>query len=138
MKQLADIPAPSREHQEVIRNLLVFLWREDAYKHYNVVPEAALTDDRNSAIPDIQIIDKKEEQTEVIIEISFGTGVKADREKVKQLVQQYNIQEGFVYDYKKKAWYRYYLNERGGVSEDKESPEYSDVLDVDLSEGVEL
>ena len=57
--------------------------------------------------------------------------VQSDFKKVRALIesQDYGIQEGFVYDYKRNEWHKYKLGE--GIITDK--PSFSDAINLDLA-----
>ena len=42
-----------------------------------------------------------------IIEITHTQGVKKDSRKLVELMREYDVAEGFVYDYKQQLWYRF-------------------------------
>jgi hypothetical protein len=56
---------------------------------------------QTSPAPDILLYDHKQEKTLALIEVTHWTGVKKDISKVLNLLRDYDVQEGFVYDYKK-------------------------------------
>ena len=60
----------------------------------------------NKSAPDILLYDHKLEKTFLIIEVTHSTGVKKDTAKVLNLMKDYEVQEGFVYDYKKNVWHK--------------------------------
>jgi Uma2 family endonuclease len=52
------------------------------------------------------LVDIASDLTKVIIEITHTQGLKRDLKKMLELMEQYEVQEGFVYDYKQRIWYR--------------------------------
>ncbi len=94
------------EHQRIISRLLGTL----SHRYYNEktlslepLPETMLNPDQTSPVPDVSLDDLAREETPVIIEVTHTRMVKADFRKVQRLIESddYGIQEGFVYDYKK-------------------------------------
>ncbi|MGD1890572.1 MAG: hypothetical protein ACFB15_08240 [Cyclobacteriaceae bacterium] len=86
---------------------------------------------QTSPVPDVLLYDNEHQQTPIIIEVCHTTGVKNDTKKIIQLIEEfeYGIEEGFLYDYAAKQWFRY---QKGGDVEKGIS--YSEILALDLNE----
>jgi hypothetical protein len=104
---IMGINAP-KEHQAIITQLihgLADLYLKDK-THLFPYPETMIDEGQTSPAPDILLYDHKQEQTVALIEVTHSAGVKKDSAKVLSLLRDYDVQEGFVYDYKKKTWYQ--------------------------------
>lgn len=98
----------SREHQAIITQLifeLTYLYKQKFTRLFPY-PETMIDASQTSPAPDIMLVDPETELTAVIIEITHTQGVNKDLNKMKQLMQDYQVPEGFVFDYKKKQWHR--------------------------------
>ena len=120
-------------HQRVIAQLTTGLYpqfRSGAIP-YEPLPEMMLGE-YSSPTPDIILYDNATDQTRIIIEVCQTRGVKDDLQKVIRLVdgELYDIQEGFVYDYKTRHWFRYRLGDGGLTTESS----FSDILQLDLNQ----
>lgn len=127
---IMGINAP-KAHQAVITHLihgLADLYLKDK-THLFPYPETMIDEGQTSPAPDILLFDHKSEKTVVIIEITHTAGVKKDTAKVINLIQDYEVKEGFIYDYKKNIWYR---TEGTDVTQDLSSS-FCKSLQVDLS-----
>lgn len=112
------INAP-REHQAVITQLifeLAYLYKQKLIPYFPY-PETMIDASQTSPPPDIMLVDPETELTQTIIEITHSQGVKKDLQKIQTLMREYGVPEGFVYDYKRRKWYRFSL-EKGEVEED--------------------
>lgn len=94
------------------------------------LPETMLDEDEASPVPDLILVDAKNDTVPVIIEICHNKGLKKDLEKVVRLVEQdyYGIREGFVYNYKTGAWFRYRFGDGGVATESS----FSEILNLDF------
>lgn len=104
-----------KEHQAVITRLihgLAELYLKDK-THLFPYPETMIDESQTSPAPDIILYDHRQEKTIVIIEITHSVGVKKDSVKVQALMSDYDVQEGFVYDYKKDHWFKFERNDQG-------------------------
>jgi hypothetical protein len=103
-----------RPHQAVITKLIARLYVlfETEQIYLQPYPETMLDSSGSSPVPDVILVNPETEQTEIIIEISNKTGFKNDCNKVKKLIdeQNYDIREGFVYNYQTEEWFKYELN----------------------------
>jgi hypothetical protein len=120
-----------KPHQRIIGKLMMqlgILFYNQKKIPYEPFPETMIDENKTSPTPDILLFDNQLKQNKVIIEVSGNTGAKRDFEKVKELVEEYEVLEGFVYNYDLKIWRKYRL----GRGEDFENPSYSDVIDYDL------
>ena len=122
----------SKEHQRVLSKLMYYL--TELYCESNIsfepLPNVMLDESCTSPIPDITL--SNDEKNHVIIEISGTSGLKKDFEKVQTLVEEYEVEEGFVYDYIKFRWRKY----KNGVGEIIENPSFCDTIGYDLNDFV--
>jgi Uma2 family endonuclease len=127
---LMGINAP-KPHQATITRLihgLADLYLKDK-THLFPYPETMIDEGQTSPAPDILLYDHQLEKTIVIIEITHTAGVKKDTNKVVNLLQDYDVQEGFIYDYKKDIWYK---TEGHEVTQDVSSS-FCKALQIDLA-----
>lgn len=127
---IMGINAP-KEHQAIITRLihgLADLYLKDKTTLFPY-PETMIDESQTSPAPDILLYDHKQEKTVVLIEITHSVGVKKDSSKVQALMNDYDVSEGFIYDYKKKLWYKF-DKQKGAIME---NPSYSEALRVDLN-----
>ncbi|MFN8352914.1 MAG: hypothetical protein U0Y10_00585 [Spirosomataceae bacterium] len=99
------INAP-RIHQEIIAKLVyggTYFYKNGESTLFPY-PETMIDESETSPVPDVMLVNRETDLAEVIIEITHTQGVKKDTEKVKELMRDYNVKEGFVYDYKLKIW----------------------------------
>ena len=80
-------------------------------------PETMIDAGKTSPAPDIMLVDPQTELTHTIIEITHTQGEKIDLKKIQTLMREYDVPEGFVYDYKRKKWFRFSLD-KNEVEED--------------------
>lgn len=106
------INAP-KQHQCIIMQLITGLsnLRTDAKTKLVAYPETMIDESQTSPLPDVLLYDHENEKTKVIIEITHTDGVKKDIRKVISLMNDYDVNEGFVYNYKQKKWFKFTLNE---------------------------
>jgi Uma2 family endonuclease len=126
---IMGINAP-KEHQAVITRLihgLADLYLKDKIKLFPY-PETMIDEGQTSPAPDILLYDHNDERPKIIIEITHTAGAKKDCQKVQNLMKDYEVTEGFVFDYKKKFWYQIF-----GDHGPEEGRSYSSILGVDLS-----
>ncbi len=122
-----------RIHQRIISKLdfgLRLLYQQEKTIKLEPLPETMVNEDQASPTPDLILVDPATEFIHVIIEVCKTTGLKSDIQKVIRLLDNdlYDIQEGFVYDYKAQKWYRYRAGNGGLVEESS----CSDELGLDL------
>jgi Uma2 family endonuclease len=137
MITLEDLPVTGinapKAHQRLIADLIVSLGNRYRSGELDLepLPETMIDEGQTSPVPDVMLFDNEHDETPVIIEVAHGTGVKADRQKVKSLVDsnKYGIREGFIYDYKNEAWHKY----RKGKGFAAKKTSYSDTLKLDLA-----
>ncbi len=136
---MLDIPlymgvnAP-RDHQRVITKLsaqLYWLFIKGEISFEPLV-EAMINESESSPTPDVMLLDNVLDEIKVIIEITSTTGVKKDFNKIAELMLDYEIEEGFTYDYKKFRWRKY----KNGVGEILENPSFCDTIGYDLNDFV--
>ena len=121
-----------KPHQRIIGKLMMqlgILFYLKKTLPYEPLPETMIDESRTSPTPDILLYDPERKQNMAIIEVSSNTGAKRDFEKVKVLVDEYEILEGFVYNYDLGTWRKYRL----GIGEDLEQPTFSEVVNTDLN-----
>ncbi len=126
---IIGINAP-KEHQAVITQLihgLADLYLKDK-THLFPYPETMIDEGQTSPVPDILLYDHQLEKAIALIEVTHSSGVKKDTAKVLSLLRDYDVQEGFVYDYKKNVWYK--LDKASGETAESS---FSNVLNLDLS-----
>jgi Uma2 family endonuclease len=63
-----------------------------------------IDESETSPVPDVMLVNRENDLAEVIIEITHTQGFKKDAQKVKELMEEYGVPEGFIYDYKLKIW----------------------------------
>ena len=99
------INAP-RIHQEIIAKLVYGV--TSLYKSEKTYlfpyPETMIDESETSPVPDVMLVDRRNDLAQVIIEITHTQGLKKDIQKVRGLMENYNVPEGFIYDYKLKLW----------------------------------
>jgi hypothetical protein len=136
---MLDIPvymgvnAP-KEHQRVIAKLtarLYWLYQEKMIE-VEPLPEVMINESQTSPTPDIILFSEEEYMNKVIIEITIPTTFKKDFAKVETLVEEYEVEEGFVYDYIKFRWRKY----KNGVGEIFDNPSFCDTIGYDLNDFV--
>lgn len=101
------INAP-RIHQEIIAKLVygVTSFFKNGETSLFPYPETMIDESETSPVPDVMLVNRGNDLAEAIIEITHTQGFRKDVLKVKELMQEYNVPEGFVYDYKLKIWQR--------------------------------
>jgi Uma2 family endonuclease len=123
-----------REHQRIITRLsahLYWLFTKGEIPFEPLV-EAMINESESSPTPDVMLLDNVLDELKVIIEITSTTGVKKDFNKIATLMLDYDIEEGFTYDYKKFSWRKY----KNGVGEIIENPSFCDAIGYDLNDFV--
>lgn len=123
------------DHQRVISQLNVGLGKLYYYDkaiRLEPLPETMLDEGRTSPTPDLVLYDPNADHIPVIIEVCHTRGLKGDLEKVVSLIEDYpyDIQEGFVYNYRTGQWYRYRQGDQAVATETS----YSEVLALDLNQ----
>lgn len=128
------INAP-RIHQEIIARLVYVL--SDLY--YNgksglfPYPETMIDEGQTSPVPDVMLVDRKTDLTQVIIEVTHTQGVKKDGRKLLSLMKEYEVPEGFIYDYRQGRWYRFTPDQTAPTESG-----YCEVLGQDLAVLVQI
>ena len=129
--QFMGVNAP-REHQRVITKLassIYWLYTKGDIK-LEPLAEAMINEAESSPTPDVILLDNVLDSIKVIIEISSTSGFNKDFKKTGELVEDYEVVEGFVYDYKKKVWRKYKL----GEGEIIDNPSFCDAIGYDLND----
>ena len=120
-----------KEHQAIITHLiygLADLYIKDKTNLFPY-PETMIDEGQTSPAPDILLYDHKKEKTIVIVEVTHTSGAKKDCGKVQTLMNDYDVDEGFVYDYKLNKWYSI-----GKADLDrKEGNSFCKILNLDLA-----
>ncbi|MCB0519262.1 MAG: hypothetical protein H6577_25160 [Lewinellaceae bacterium] len=125
-----QITAP-KPHQRIIGKLMMrlgILYYDENKIPFEPFPETMIDENQTSPTPDILLYDNETKTNQIIIEVTGNTGLRKDIEKVKQLVEDYGVPEGFVYNYNTGKWYKYQL----GKGEDIDTPSFSHLLHFDL------
>ena len=123
-----------REHQRIITRLsahLYWLFTKGEILFEPLV-EAMINESESSPTPDVMLLDNVLDELKVIIEITSTTGVKKDFNKIATLMLDYDVEEGFTYDYKKFSWRKY----KNGVGEIIDNPSFCDTIGYDLNDFV--
>ena len=127
---IMGVNAP-RIHQAIIAKLIYGLTDLYLKEHTQLFPypETRIDESQTSPAPDVMLVNTQTDLTSVIIEITHTQGVKKDAKKLQELMQIYDIPEGFVYDYKLGIWHKFDL-QKGVINE---SPSWCAVVGVDLA-----
>jgi hypothetical protein len=101
-----------RIHQAIIAQLVTGLTNlyTSGKSQLMAYPEAMIDQSQTSPVPDILLANPQTELTQVLVEITHTQGVKKDTIKLKELMTEYDVPEGFVYDYKLNLWHRFELH----------------------------
>ena len=129
---IMGVNAP-RAHQRIIGKLMTALGR--LYYHegkivYEPFSEMMIDETKTSPTPDVLLFDNENGLNIVIIEITGTAAAKKDFNKVAELVEGYEVKEGFIYDYHKKKWRKYQLT----VGEVTDNPSFCDSIGYDLND----
>lgn len=120
-----------RIHQAIIGRLIY--WLTDLYMKNQTeliaYPETMIDESATSPVPDVMLVNHDTDLTEVIIEITHSQGVPKDAEKLKNLMRVYRVNEGFIYDYKQKRWYKFKLDNLDA----EENSSYCDAIERDIA-----
>lgn len=97
-----------RIHQEVITKLVAELYflHKNGKTKLKPYPETMINESETSPMPDLMLLDP-EGLPVVLIEITHTAVVKKDFQKMIDLMSEYDVREGFVYDYRKQSWRKY-------------------------------
>lgn len=125
------------DHQRIIAKLTIglgVLYHREKTIALEPLPETMLDEGKASQVPDLLLRDNQTDQTPVIIDVCHTNGLKGDLQKVVRLIDEdlYGILEGFIYNYKTKAWLRYKKGDGGLITESS----FSDMLQLDLNQFV--
>lgn len=128
--QVMGTNAP-KEHQRIIRKITTGL--DNLYLSgkitYEPFPETMIDSSVTSATPDVLLYDNLMRRNIIIIEIA-ADGWRKDFRKVAELVEDYEVNEGFVYNYENKRWLKYTRN----IGEITENPSFCDSIGYDLND----
>lgn len=122
----------SKIHQRIIGQLMMrlgMLYYLEKKIPFEPLPETMIDESQTSPTPDILLFDNENKLNRVIIEISGNTGARRDFEKIKTLMIDYNVSEGFVYNYDTKQWRKYLLDK----GEDLLKPSFCEAIGYDLN-----
>lgn len=128
---IMGVNAP-RIHQAIITKLIYGLTNLylNGQTRLFPYPETMIDESQTSPAPDVMLVDVETDLTKTIIEITHTQGVKKDVQKMLGLMRDYEVAEGFVYDYKLGIWYKFDLAQ-GAVSE---NPSYCQSVGADLKD----
>lgn len=122
-----------KPHQRVIGKLMTALghlfYREGKIP-YEPFTETMIDEGKTSPTPDILLFDNLLSQNKVIIEVSTTAGARKDFEKLVELIHDYDVPEGFVYNYIDKTWRKYMLH----AGEVTDNPSFCTTIGYDLNE----
>lgn len=123
------INAP-KEHQRVIAKLTARLYGlyENGLISYEPFPEVMIDESKTSPTPDVLLYDNTLFRNLVIIEVA-AAGFRKDFEKTVHLVDEYDVSEGFAYNYLNGQW-RKYSREKGEIFD---NPSFCDSIGYDLN-----
>lgn len=122
----------TREHQRLITKLsakLYWLFMNGMIK-LEPIAEVMLDDTATSPTPDIILTDNVLERDVVLIEIMGKKAFNSDFTKVQKLVNEYELDEGFAYNYQQNLWRKY----KRGIGEMIENPSFCDAIEYDLND----
>ena len=116
-----------RIHQEIIAKLVygVTFFFKNGETMLFPYPETMIDESETSPVPDVMLVNRENDLAEVVIEITHTQGFKKDVQKVRELMEEYSVPEGFVYDYKLKIW-------QSVSSKNNASQSYCEALGNDL------
>jgi Uma2 family endonuclease len=129
---IMGVNAP-KQHQRIIGKLMTALghlfYREGTLP-YEPFSETMIDEGQTSPTPDILLFDNKTGLNKVIIEVSTSAGAKRDFDKLVELMRDYGIEEGFVYNYSAGIWRKYRLD----TGEVLQNPSFCDTINLDLND----
>ena len=129
---IMGVNAP-KQHQRIIGKLMTALgqmfYREGRIP-YEPFCETMIDEGKTSPTPDILLFDNALGQNKVIIEISTSAGARRDFDKLVELIREYDVPEGFVYNYTTGTWRKYDLI-RGEITQ---NPSFCDIIGLDLND----
>ncbi len=122
-----------KDHQRVIVKLTARLYGlyENGLISYEPFSEVMIDESKTSPTPDVLLYDNEHFRNIVIIEVA-AAGFRKDFEKTVGLVDEYDVQEGFAYNYLDGRW-RKYSREKGEVFD---NPSFCDSICYDLDQFV--
>lgn len=128
-----DGPNSPYDHQRIISKLTVELGVLFYHKKSIALlplPETPLAEGPGYPVPDVILYEEQTEQTRVIIEVANNRSEQTDLRKVIRLIDEddYGIQEGFVFNYKTRQWFRYRKGDGGSAT----ASSYSELMGVDM------
>ena len=124
-----------KPHQRVIGKLMTelgHLFYREGKISFEPFTETMIDEGKTSPTPDVLLFDNRTGQNKVLIEVSTSAGARKDFEKLVELMKDYDVAEGFVYNYHNKTWRKYRLD-TGEVSE---RPSFCETIGYDLDEFV--
>jgi len=128
---IMGVNAP-RIHQAIITKLIYGLTNLylNGQTHLFPYPETMIDESQTSPALDVMLVDAKTDLTKTMIEITHTQGVKKDIQKMLGLMRDYDVAEGFVYDYKLGIWYRFDLTQGAAT----ENSSYCQSVGADLKD----
>lgn len=128
---IIDVKA-SKPHQRIIGKLMTalgHLYYREGTLAYEPFSETMIDEGQTSPTPDILLFGNKSGLNKVIIEVSTSAGAKRDFEKLVELMHDYSVEEGFVYNYSVGVWRKY----RHDTGEALENTSFCDTIGLDLN-----
>ena len=122
-----------KPHQRVIGKLMTslgHLFYKEGKIPFEPFTETMIDEGKTSPTPDVLLFDNSTGQNKMLIEVSTSAGERKDFEKLIELMKDYGVEEGFVYNYHRQSWRKYDLKN----GEIKESPSFSQVIGYDLNQ----
>ncbi|MBC7778047.1 MAG: hypothetical protein H7246_21625 [Phycisphaerae bacterium] len=122
-----------KPHQRVIGKLMTGfgqLFYKEGKIPYEPFTKTTIDEGKTSPTPDILLFDNQSAQNKVIIEVSTSAGVRKDFAKLVELMNDYGVHEGFVYNYNDETWRKYTLQS----GEVRENPSFCDTIGYDLGQ----
>ena len=121
-----------KPHQRVIGKLMTalgHLFYREGIIPYEPFTETMIDEGKTSPTPDILLFDNKTGLNKVIIEVSASAGARKDFEKLVELMRDYEVAEGFVYNYSAGIWRKYRLD----TGEVTQNTSFCDTIEQDLN-----
>lgn len=136
MHDSIGIAKPPKNHQKLILDLCVFFNDKKTECDHLALPEPNLMDgDQYSKQPDVLVFDRKTELNLVAIELEQKAGISATINKAMKYVDEDQVQEAFVIEYRPHGLIGYEINNIYRISRNVfENNTFSRVLGIDLAD----
>ena len=122
-----------KPHQRVIGKLMTELgnlfYREGKIP-FEPFTETMIDEGKTSPTTDVLLFDNTTGQNKVLIEVSTSAGERKDFDKLVELMRDYEVPEGFVYNYHNKSWRKYRLDS----GEVKANTSFCETIGYDLND----